>query len=292
VHVSNPRFDQILNSRAYEVVVSSCSISLLQEDDVNFKDWVDESELSPSSAAKYVGAIRGSLTQWALQNNITSQSIDQIRDPAEFANVTRLLSKTDEFVERNARGNHMYSSALKSYGRYLDALNSSSFPQQILETPSATEIKVAEAAADAEPEFMPNDEVDARRKTVRDVVHRQGQPKFRKALVDAYHGRCAITGCSTLCTLQAAHVTPYLGKHTNVVSNGFLLRADIHTLWDLHLLAVDPTTMKIVLSTKIVETEYTSLVGRTPFQPADPKSRLSMNAIEKQWDLFRAEAGI
>jgi hypothetical protein len=259
---------------------------------VNFKDWVDESELSPSSAAKYVGAIRGSLTKWANQNNITAQSIDQIRDAAEFANVAGLLSKTDIFIERNARGNHMYSSALKIYGQYLGAVTSDKFPQKILESAATADLKVAEAAADAGPEFMPNDEEDGRKKTVAEVIRRQGQPKFRKALIEAYAGRCAITGSGTLCTLQAAHVTPYLGTHTNVVSNGILLRADIHTLWDLHLLAVDPKTLKLVLSTKIVEAEYTSLVGKTPFQPTNPKSRLSMNALEKQWELFRAEAGI
>lgn len=216
---------------------------------MDFKDWIDESELSPSSAAKYVSAIRGSLSKWANENDITPLAIDEIRDPAEFANVARLLSKTDIFIERNARGNHMYSSALNIYERYLGALATNTFPQGLAKSATAAELKVAEAVASELWEFIPNDDEDGRRKVIAEVVRRQGQPKFRKSLVDAYAGRCAITGSSTLCTLQAAHVTPYLGAHTNVVSNGILLRADIHTLWDLHLLAVDPRTMKLVLST-------------------------------------------
>lgn len=32
--------------------------------------------------------------------------------------------------------------------------------------------------------------------------------------------------------LEAAHVTPYLGPETNDITNGLLLRADLHTLLD------------------------------------------------------------
>lgn len=38
--------------------------------------------------------------------------------------------------------------------------------------------------------------------------------------------------------LEAAHISPYLGDHTNVVANGMLLSRDVHTLFDLHLLTV------------------------------------------------------
>ena len=60
--------------------------------------------------------------------------------------------------------------------------------------------------------------------------------KFRDALIGAYAGRCAITGCSVLDILEAAHITPYLGPDTNHVTNGLLLRADLHTLFDTCLL--------------------------------------------------------
>jgi hypothetical protein len=259
---------------------------------VDFKTWVDQSALSASSAAKYVGAIRGSLTKWANENKITTRPLEEIRDKFEFANVSNLLKNTDIFRARNIRGKQMYSSALKVYGRYLEQLNFQHFAEKLDDSFVDAALTSAESEAELETEFIPNSENDARLKTIREVVRRQGQPTFRKKLIEAYLGRCAVTGCSTLWTLQAAHVTPYLGVHTNLVSNGILLRADIHTLWDLHLLAVDPATMKLVLSTKIIDAEYTSLIGRTPFQPASPHARLSPNAIETQWALFRAESGI
>ena len=80
---------------------------------------------------------------------------------------------------------------------------------------------------------------DGRKKIERMVTLRQGQPAFRKALLDAYERRCAVTGCPIDDVLEAAHISPYLGEHTNHVTNGLLLRADIHTLFDRGLIKVD-----------------------------------------------------
>ncbi|WP_169719739.1 HNH endonuclease, partial [Novosphingobium acidiphilum] len=54
----------------------------------------------------------------------------------------------------------------------------------------------------------------------------------------AYDGKCAVTSCAIEPLLEAAHIHPYLGPKTNHVTNGMLLRADIHTLFDLGLLAI------------------------------------------------------
>lgn len=69
---------------------------------------------------------------------------------------------------------------------------------------------------------------------------RLGQGSFRTLVIDAYRRRCAITGESTLPTLEAAHIRPYaeLGPHS--VSNGLLLRSDFHKLFDAGLVTVEP----------------------------------------------------
>lgn len=72
------------------------------------------------------------------------------------------------------------------------------------------------------------------------VVFRRGASKFRAALMRAYRAECAVTGTSIPGVLDAAHISPYKGDHTDRVSNGLLLRTDIHTLFDLHLLTVLP----------------------------------------------------
>jgi hypothetical protein len=77
-------------------------------------------------------------------------------------------------------------------------------------------------------------------KTV-EVEQRQGQPGFRQALMVAYNYRCAVTGCDIRDTLQAAHITPVRRGGHHAVTNGLLLRADIHNLFDRGLLAITGT---------------------------------------------------
>jgi putative restriction endonuclease len=61
---------------------------------------------------------------------------------------------------------------------------------------------------------------------------RLGQGAFRVLVTDAYGRRCAITGERTLPVLEAAHIRPYAESGPHLVSNGVLLRSDLHTLFD------------------------------------------------------------
>jgi hypothetical protein len=82
---------------------------------------------------------------------------------------------------------------------------------------------------------------DMREFDVRAIARRQGQPAFRRELLRAYSHRCAVTGSTTVEVLEAAHIAPFRGQHTNRVDNGLLLRSDVHTLFDLQRLTVLPT---------------------------------------------------
>jgi hypothetical protein len=129
---------------------------------------------------------------------------------------------------------------------------------------------------------------------LREIVQRRGQHKFRKSLIAAYDGHCAITGCSVSPLLEAAHITPYLGPETNAVTNGLLLRADIHTLWDLGLIAVDPKDRTVWVSAEITDATYQALTGASLRLPLDLTQWPSTAALEQQWNLAQtklAEAG-
>ncbi len=132
----------------------------------------------------------------------------------------------------------------------------------------------------ADGEFDPSDERDARRRLMRQIVARQGQPKFRDLLLAAYEGRCAVTGCDAAEALEAAHIRPYLGKRTSVVTNGLLLRADIHTLFDRGLLGIDPTSMTVVVHECLAVTEYGRLAGTSLGVPAAKKMGPSRKALQ------------
>lgn len=68
---------------------------------------------------------------------------------------------------------------------------------------------------------------------------RRGQGEFRKRLLAAYGMKCAVTGTEFADILEAAHIIPHVQGTDYRESNGLLLRADIHTLYDLHHLSVD-----------------------------------------------------
>lgn len=87
--------------------------------------------------------------------------------------------------------------------------------------------------------FAPDSVADGRRYVQASIVQRQGQGEFRRTVMYAYGSACAVTGCEVPEVLEAAHIMPYLGDATNHVQNGILLRADLHTLFDVGLLHFD-----------------------------------------------------
>lgn len=136
--------------------------------------------------------------------------------------------------------------------------------------------------------FDPKGIVDAREKIMAAIVRRRGQVAFRAALLRVYEGRCAVTGCNEAQALEAAHIVPYKGGETNHPTNGLLLRADIHTLFDLGLIAIDSKTMKVVLSPTLATGSYSSLASSPIHLPADLTLRPSKAAL----DFHRESAGL
>ena len=66
---------------------------------------------------------------------------------------------------------------------------------------------------------------------------RPEQAAFRKLLLAAYEGRCALTDCDVEAALEAAHLRPW--QVANKAPDGILLRRDIHTLLDKGLMTID-----------------------------------------------------
>jgi putative restriction endonuclease len=71
------------------------------------------------------------------------------------------------------------------------------------------------------------------------VKPRLGQNGFRFRLIDTY-GQCAVTKEHSIPVLDAAHIIPYSEGGSHDISNGLLLRADIHRLYDDGYVTVTP----------------------------------------------------
>jgi putative restriction endonuclease len=107
---------------------------------------------------------------------------------------------------------------------------------------------------------------------------RLGQGTFRVLVTEAYARRCAITGERTLPALEAAHIRPFSDQGPHRISNGLLLRADLHKLFDDGYLTVSED-LRIEVSRRIKEEfengrAYYALHGeRLQVVPRDPSDQ-------------------
>lgn len=79
---------------------------------------------------------------------------------------------------------------------------------------------------------------------------RLGQGAFRLAVTDAYDRECAVTGGRVLPALEAAHIQSYSSGGEHEVSNGLLLRRDIHSVFDAGYLTFDED-LRVVVSDRV-----------------------------------------
>lgn len=121
---------------------------------------------------------------------------------------------------------------------------------------------------------------DTRERAMRAITLRRGQSAFRDSLVDAYNSRCAVSGSTVLPILEAAHIDRYFGAQSHHVSNGLLLRCDVHTLFDLQRLTIDGE-FKVRVSPALRKTEYASLDGKALRLPEDQSALPNRDALRR-----------
>jgi hypothetical protein len=144
----------------------------------------------------------------------------------------------------------------------LDAAKYPRLEKILKDVRSPDALKPEEGAPEPSDDDAPyaSDGIDRREVASRQIKARRGQGSFRNTLRNRFGDRCLVTGCQILDLLEAAHIAPYRGDPDNSPQNGLLLRADIHTLFDLDLLGIDPNDLTIHLHPK-VRAEYGSIEG-------------------------------
>lgn len=80
--------------------------------------------------------------------------------------------------------------------------------------------------------------------------HRITRSAFRAVIVTAYDGHCAITGSKIRPALEAAHIRPVSAGGDATVTNGLLLRSDVHSMFDYGYLTLDPE-YKLMVSPRL-----------------------------------------
>ncbi len=193
------------------------------------------------------------------------------------------MSRDERVALRTARFATV-EAAEKAFGRFMSHTENKQ-TNSVLQDKRSSSSVVQPTDADEE-RYDPTSKEDARERTFGSITKRRGQQSFRDALIAAYNKRCAITGCSVLDVLEAAHIYPYRGPDTNKVPNGLLLRSDIHTLFDCGLLAIDSSKMTVLIAPKLRDSEYKALHGHKLFVPENPAQHPSSKALDEQRRIF------
>jgi len=128
-------------------------------------------------------------------------------------------------------------------------------------------------SGDAEDEQLPTDPLSAidraidglallsptERESV--ILARVGQGVYRSQLIDAWDGRCSVTGTTVLAALVASHIKPWIAASNAErldAANGLLLVGTLDHLFDEGLITFDDDGA-IDISPTVSETEYSAL---------------------------------
>ena len=186
-----------------------------------FEQWMAaNSALSQNSIYKYARGFN-TVSNEMLQEGVITKPLTEM-NPSELDLAITLILNTPSFVEKNRRGNHMYSNALKQYRCLIG--NTGKRDEALLE-----DIKQIESD-------------ETLKRTEREVLTRAriGQGLFRDKLMEKYSGKCIITGLAIPEVLIASHIKPWAVSDNDArvsVDNGLLLSATFDRLFDNGLIS-------------------------------------------------------
>lgn len=113
---------------------------------------------------------------------------------------------------------------------------------------------------------------------------RKGQPKFRRNLMVAYGGLCVLSDHGPEEVLEAAHILPHAESGINKLDNGLLMRADIHSLFDAHLIKIDPMTLKVLVDPSLHDIPCYRVFHGKVLRARKDGSQVSRKYLQKRWD--------
>jgi len=170
---------------------------------------------SAGTADKYSAAVSGVISTWAIGAGLCTEKLADVRTVMELTGIEEGLKNVDIYIERNRRGNNMYSCALRTFIEY-----------RRQETPEELEQDVSD--------IIENDEISNTEKLTY-ISARVGQGRYRHNLID-YWERCALTGFSDVRFLVASHIKPWRAADNMErldTYNGLLLLPNIDKAFDL-----------------------------------------------------------
>lgn len=119
--------------------------------------------------------------------------------------------------------------------------------------------------------------------------HRLGQGAFRGMVLETYERRCAVTAGKVLPVLQAAHIRPVTQGGQHHITNGILMRSDVHQLFDLGYLTI--TRNHVIRASRRLQDDfnngedYRRFDGRLIWVPPEPSRQPRRELLEWHCDV-------
>lgn len=185
---------------------------------MTFENWMKLRGLSPSSIKKYDSAIKGPMSDWAMQGGIIEGPLTSIQNHSQFESIASALRNLPIYQERNERGHNMYNSALNKYAEYL----AEKFDNDV--------------ESDIDTILSDDNVLETEKSNL--IKSRIGQGVFRQRLI-AFWGGCSVTGYKDPVMLVASHIKPWCAS-TNAERldryNGLLLLPTLDRAFDSGLI--------------------------------------------------------
>lgn len=158
--------------------------------------------------------------------------------------------------------------------------------------------RVAFGATRDSGEFVLPETVLERRYALREVQQRLHQASFREAVMEAYAGRCALSGLPEPLLLDAAHIIPDVEEAFGqpLVTNGIPLSKIHHAAFDAHLIGIDPDYRLHVSERLMGQNDgpmleaLKRLNGGSLLLPQRPKDRPDKDRLALRFERFKSAA--
>jgi len=117
-YVDDELFDY-LKSPITRPVLKDALTENLDSLEIQYKRWTLSIGKSEKTAKNYIGALKGSISNWVNDAGISKENLLSIGSYGNYCMIATQVMQVDEFKEKNKKGNGMYSAALKSYQAFL-----------------------------------------------------------------------------------------------------------------------------------------------------------------------------
>ena len=202
----------------------------------NFSQWMKQTTgLSDSSIYKYSRAV--------INVSKDMYSIGVINKPLTDMNIIELdlaiqiILNNPTFIDKNTRGNNMYSNSLKQFRSYRTTTEEADVISQAVIDVITKDTQISVTERDSL------------------IKSRIGQGSFRTTLLEKYKGACVVTGITLKNLLIASHIKPWaVCSNAERLSseNGLLLSANYDRLFDCGLISFDDSR-KVIISRYVDE---------------------------------------